>query len=364
MLYLSQEFILTKFSTKKSGNIWKNDDKIRILNITIESKSQTCWPYQPYYRVKGSSFDSCPIITLIIKEVVMMCEGIRKLHWSNWELRKINRFIGELPRINTWDTGFCHEKRLVLNRCQGPFWLASEQSTHTRSRTYTLSEEKLLTITPIFPTILHSPFCKLTEHDFHSFGSIQERLEWSLADWSSASLWVWTRKPNVSIWRVTKFRTNWFSTNSAHQINCYACTRTHSTPTEEQNESNFCAEFTRPVPKSRPRETENNPNKTDRTDPFCNPGVTNLWLVFASWSKRFSPYKRVPVQSHNSFLDQMSRTHCVISQEPFLHSVRTLSEDILLRVRLQQVAAKEEATGNFYEDRDSDVAKVFCWGRE
>ncbi len=32
--------------------------------------------------------------------------------------------------------------------------------------------------------------------------------------------------------------------------------------------------------------------------------------------------KKVPIQSHNSFLDQ---SHCVISQEPFLCSVRTLS---------------------------------------
>ncbi len=99
MLSSSQEFILIKFSTKKSGNIQKNDDKIRILNVTIESESQTCWPYQPCYRVKGSSSDSCLLITVIIKEVVMMCEGIRKLHWSNCELQKRNRFIGELPRI-------------------------------------------------------------------------------------------------------------------------------------------------------------------------------------------------------------------------------------------------------------------------
>ncbi len=37
----------------------------------------------------------------------------------------------------------------------------------------------------------------------------------------------------------------------------------------------------------------------------------------------FSPDKLFPVPSHNSFLDQRSRT--VISQEPFLYNVRTLS---------------------------------------
>ena len=42
MLYLSQEFILTKFSIKKSRNMQKNNGEIRILNIITESKSQTC----------------------------------------------------------------------------------------------------------------------------------------------------------------------------------------------------------------------------------------------------------------------------------------------------------------------------------
>ncbi len=35
----------------------------------------------------------------------------------------------------------------------------------------------------------------------------------------------------------------------------------------------------------------------------------------------------VPVQSHNSFRDQRpGKSHCVISQEPFLYSVITVSE--------------------------------------
>ncbi len=40
----------------------------------------------------------------------------------------------------------------------------------------------------------------------------------------------------------------------------------------------------------------------------------------------FSPHKKVPVQSHNSFLDQRSRkVNVFFSQEPFLCGVRTLS---------------------------------------
>ncbi len=43
----------------------------------------------------------------------------------------------------------------------------------------------------------------------------------------------------------------------------------------------------------------------------------------------------VPVQSHNSFLDQRSRilSHCVISQEPFLYSVRSLCETVKWNMR-------------------------------
>ncbi len=42
---------------------------------------------------------------------------------------------------------------------------------------------------------------------------------------------------------------------------------------------------------------------------------------------QFSPHKKGSFQSHNLFPDERSRTkiHSVISQEPFLYSVRTLS---------------------------------------
>ncbi len=59
---------------------------------------------------------------------------------------------------------------------------------------------------------------------------------------------------------------------------------------------------------------------------FCSSAITKP-VVYARIMIEMGSHltKRIHVQSHNSFLDQSLTSHCVISQEPFLYSVRTLS---------------------------------------
>ncbi len=53
---------------RKCTEEWPINDKIRILNIIIESKSQTCWPYQPCYGSKDQ------VLTVV--------------QWSQWSSRR------------------------------------------------------------------------------------------------------------------------------------------------------------------------------------------------------------------------------------------------------------------------------------